>query len=99
MKSFLTAAFALALVGTVPVGLVGCETEEQMEVESDGDVDYDTEIGVDEAALENAGDEAGAALDEAGAEIRDAASDAENAIDENIDLGDNAGTPEVDDNN
>ena len=106
MKTLLQALLALGLIVAVPTALTGCETEEQLEIEEDGDRDVDTEITLDDDAVDEAeadmnelGEDIEAGANEAGAAIRDAAQDAENAIDENIDLGDNAGTPEVDDNN
>ena len=95
MKKLLTSLFGAAVLLTAPLALTACETETQREVESDGDVDYDTEIGIDESEV----DEAQQDMENLGNEIQEGAQEAGDAIDENIDLGDNAGTPEVDDNN
>ena len=106
MNKIFASALAATFLVASPVALTGCQTETQREVESDGDVDYDTEIGVDESAVdefqndaETFGNEVEEGAREVGADIERGARDAEDAIDENIDLGDNAGTPEVDDNN
>ncbi len=89
-------AFALAAVPA----LSGCQTETQTEVESDGDVDRDTEIGLTpgaETTLDNAGSNMEAGLDSAGAAVRaggkaviDGANAVGDAVDSNVDLGDNA---------
>ncbi len=68
-SSLLAGAFLLG----APLALTACETETQREVEADGDVDYDTEVGIDgnvQAETDQALDEAGAELYEAGREIR-----------------------------
>ena len=104
--SKITALLASALVVGAPLTLTACETETQTEIESDGDVDRDVEIGLDDAAVDEAQDD----LQNLGAEVEDGArqvgndieagaQNAADAIDDNIDIGDNAGTPEVDDNN
>ena len=87
---------AAALVAA-PLALSGCETEQQREVEADGDVDYDTEIGLDEGEvqelesdLDRTADEVGAGLERAGETIENEAREAGDAIDRNVDLGDNA---------
>ena len=81
------------LVGlvAVPLALVGCQEEAEYEVEPDGTVEAETDLGVNEAAVDDAVDDAGAAIDNAGEEIEDAANDAADAVDDNVDLGDNAG--------
>ena len=106
MNKLFNTAFAAALLIGGPVALSGCETETQREIESDGDVDYDTEFGVDESAVDDVqndaeafGNEVEAGAREVGQDIEGAAMEAEDAVDRNIDVGDNAGTPEVDDNN
>lgn len=80
--SLLTPALLFALLAT-PMALTGCETETQTEIESDGDVDTDTELSLDTDGIE-------AAMDSTGEAIENAADEAEDVIDENIDLGDNA---------
>jgi hypothetical protein len=75
-----------ALLVGAPLALTGCETETQREVEADGDVDYDTEIGVDEADLQEI--EAGAR--ELGQDIEQGAESVGDAVDRNVDLGDDA---------
>ena len=96
--------FYVALLGAVALvsvpALSGCQTETQTEVESDGDVDRDTEIGLTpgaENALDNAGSNMEAGLDSAGAAVRaggaavvDGAEAVGDAVDSNVDLGDNA---------
>ncbi len=101
MKTFYLFLLAFALVAG-PAALMGCETETQTEIESDGDTDVDTELTFDdevEADLNELGDDIEAGAEDLGNDIQDAAQDAADTIDENIDLGDNAGTPEADDNN
>ncbi|MDT0632667.1 hypothetical protein RQM47_10940 [Rubrivirga sp. S365] len=97
MRIYLTSAFAAALLIGAPLTFTGCETETQREVESDGDVDYDTELGVDEAAVDEIqtdaeviGNEVEEGAREVGDNIEDAAQDAGDAIDRNVDLGENA---------
>ena len=102
MNRLLASAFAATLLVASPVALTGCQTETQREVESDGDVDYDTEIGIDDDLQEDAeafGNEVEEGARQVGEDIERGARNAGDAIDENIDIGDNAGTPEVDDNN
>lgn len=106
MNKFLASAFAATLLVASPAALTGCQTETQREVESDGDVDYDTEIGVDESEVdefqndaEAFGNEVEEGAREVGDDIERGARSAGDAIDDNVDLGDNAGTPEIDDNN
>ena len=97
MKTFFASAFAAALLIGAPMTLSACQTETQREVESDGDVDYDTELGIDESAVDEAqndaeafGNEVEDGAQEVGNDIEDAANDAGDAIDRNVDLGDNA---------
>lgn len=96
----LLGAFALVAAPA----LSGCETETQTEIESDGQTDTDTELGIDdgvEAEAAETGNEIEAGLDSAGAAIREGAVDGVNAVedgaaavgdavDSNVDLGDNA---------
>ena len=120
-KPTLSLLAALLLAGAP---LAGCEAETQTEIESDGDVDRDVEIGLDDAAIEeaqsdarNLGDEiedgaqvlgneidqgadaVGGEIEEGAAAVGAAARNAAEVIDENVDLGDNAGTPEAGDDN
>ena len=106
MNKLFTTAFAAALLVGGPLALSGCQAETQREVEADGDVDYDTELGVDESAVDGMqndaeafGNEVEDGAREVGRDIGAGAQEAEDAIDRNIDVGGNAGTPEVDDNN
>lgn len=89
--------FAAALLVGGPLALTGCEAETQREVEADGDVDYDTEIGVDEGDLqelesdaERAGENIERGAREVGEDIEAGAREVGDAVDRNVDLGDNA---------
>jgi len=80
-------AFAVLLSGQLV--LSGCEVDHETEAGGDETV----RVTVDGEAVERARDN----LDAAGDAIKNAASEAAETIDENVDVGDNAGTPEVDD--
>lgn len=97
LLAMLRSLLTLTLLVLSPAALTGCETETQREVEADGEVDTDVEVGVEddverdvEAGAREAAADAGQALEEAGEEIREAAGDVHDAIDSNVDLGDNA---------
>lgn len=80
-------AFAVLLSGQLV--LSGCEVDHETEADGDESV----RVTVDGEAVDRARDN----LNAAGDAIEDAAAEAAEAIDENVDVGDNAGTPEVDD--
>lgn len=91
-KQLIVLLGALALVAS-PLVLTACQTETQTEVESDGEVDVDRELGVDEdveTETEAAFDSAGATFDNVGDEIQEGADAIGDAVDENVDLGENA---------
>ena len=97
MNKLSAVLFGTAALAVAPLALTGCEVEEQQEIEADGDVDYDTEIGLDEgevqeleANADRAADEIGEGLNRAGETIENEAREAGDVIDSNVDLGDNA---------
>ena len=97
-KMYVALLGAFVIVGAT--ALSGCQTETQTEVEANGDVDRDAEVGLTpdaEAALDNAGSSMEAGLDSVGAAVReggqaviDGADAVGDAVDSNVDLGENA---------
>ncbi len=89
---------ALAFVAVPALG--GCQTETQTEIQSDGDVERDTDVRLApeaEAALDSTGAAMEAGLDSAGAAVRaggqaliDGAKAVGDVVDSNVDLGENA---------
>lgn len=93
---------ALAVLLSGQLVLSGCEVDRETQPDGDRAIEF----RVDEDAVESArdgvneaGERLGDAAESAGDAIQDAATDAAETIDENVDLGDNAGTPEGDDEN
>ena len=90
-----TKALLVALVAG-PLALMGCERTTQTEIESDGSVETETELepAVDAPDVEAALDSTGAAIERgaeaAGEAIEGAAQDVHDAVDSNVDLGENA---------
>ena len=82
-----------------PLTPTACVTETEIESEPGEATEVDQDLEPDMDALDAEIDSVGAAIEEGAEAVGDAAADAEDAVDENIDLGDNAGTPEVDDDN
>lgn len=80
---------ALAVLLSGQLVLSGCEVDRETEADGDESV----RVTVDGEAIDRAREN----LDAAGDAIEEATSDAAETIDENVDLGDNAGTPEADD--
>lgn len=94
MKTIVT---AVLLVLAAPFALTACQTESRTEIESDGEVDRGVEVTLDSAAadeaesdLEAAGAATRGALQDAAETVTDAAERTRDAIDSNVDLGENA---------
>ncbi|WP_412070035.1 hypothetical protein [Rubrivirga sp. IMCC43871] len=93
---------ALATLSLIAALLTGCEGETRREVQDDGTVQTDFEVGLDDEVdarealsdvgeeLEGAGETLRDAAREAGAEVEAAVNEAGDAIDRNVDLGDDA---------
>lgn len=107
-SKLLAVLLAAAVLVSGQLVLSGCEVRESpdadggqpdVEVELDGDAIEAARDAARETGdrLNDAGERIGDAADDAADAVRDATGDAAETVDENVDVGDNAGTPETTD--